>query len=169
MPPKKPMKFRVDDAVFCPWPQNPNFSGKPTLFKDAGHRSFNVIIDKDSADKLAIDGWPVKCQLQDEKHPDPFCFIEIIVKYKDRQGKPVVPPRIVLHSSKGETEITEETVDSLDMIRIKQLDFIATSYEYNVNGKTGITAYLQTAHIIVDEDELDLKYAKMKNPVAADE
>lgn len=169
MPPHKPMQFRMDDAQFVPWPINPNFSGRPTMFKDAGERSFQVYVDKESADKLALDGWPVKCKLPTDEDPDmePFCFIKVNVKYRDRKGDKIVPaPRIVVHSSKGEMEITEQTVDTLDDLRIKQIDFIAQSYNYNVNGKTGINAYLKTAHIVLDEDELDLKYAKKTEETA---
>lgn len=161
MAPHKPMKFRIDDAQFVPWPQNPNFSGRPTMFKDAGERCFHVIIDVNNADKMATDGWPVKCKLPDEKNPETFCFIKVLVKYRDRKGEKVTPPKIMLVSSGGMQMITEDTVDMLDEIRIKQFDFIAQSYEYDVNGKRGITAYLQTAYITLDEDELDMKYAKI--------
>lgn len=161
--PQEQMKFRVDDAEIF-WP---NFSGKPTPFKTdtsiTRHRSFNVLLDKASADKLALDGWSVKCKAPDEYHDVERCFIEIIVKYRDRKGEKVKPPKIVIISSKGQTVITEDTIDMVDDLNIKKVDLIARSYNWSVGEKSGISAYLQTMYATLDEDELDAKYANVED------
>lgn len=154
--PKEPLKFKVEDAEIR-WP---NFSGAPTAFNTlGGKRSFNVVLDKATADLMANDGWNVKCKLPDDENPHDFCFIEVTVGYKYKA------PKIVLITSSGRTNLTEENVGTLDALDIKTVDMIARAYEWQVGDKAGITAYLQTMYVTIEEDDLDRKYAP-KKPVA---
>ena len=152
------LKFRVDDARIL-WP---NFAGAATKFKEEGHRSFNVVLDKATADKMAIDGWNVKCKLPDEEDAEEFCFIEVVVKYRNRKGEKTRPPKIVMITGNNRTMLTEDTVEMLDWADIKKIDLIARAYEWAIGGKTGLSAYLQTMYVTVNEDELDAKYAPQK-------
>jgi hypothetical protein len=153
--PKEEKKFQVENAEIL-WP---NFSGRASDFNKEGDRNFVVVIDEDMAAVMAADGWNVKCTIPDEENPITRCVIQVTVKYRNKLNEKVKPPKIVMISSSGRTNITEDTVSTLDEVDIKQVDLIARAYEWTVNGKSGITAYLKTMYVTIDEDALDRKYA----------
>lgn len=144
------MKFQVENARLI----YKNFSGEATRFKPEGTRTFSVVLDKATADAMANDGWNVKCKLPEEDDAETFCFIEVTVGYKFK------PPKIIIITETGRTNLTEETVGTLDWADIKTVDLIARAYEWDVSGKTGIKAYLKTMFVTIDEDDLERKYAK---------
>jgi hypothetical protein len=130
-----------------------NFSGAPGPYNREGDRNFAVILPPDLAEKMARDGWNIK-QLnpRDEDEPGDF-YIQVAVSFKGR------PPRLVIVTSSGRTQITEATVDTLDLVDIKKADMILNPYKWEVNGKSGIKAYVKSLYIVLDETELDIKYA----------
>lgn len=132
-----------------------NFSGKETMFKPEGTRTFGVILDTPIADQMAADGWNVKCKPSRDDDDEEFCHIEVTVGYKIR------PPKIVLITDNGRTNLTEETVGMLDWADIQNVDLIAREYAWEVGGKSGIKAYLQTMFVTIEEDALERKYATM--------
>jgi hypothetical protein len=67
-------------------------------------------------------------------------------------------------TSTARTALDGDSIGFLDWADIGKVDLIARGYEWEVNGKTGIKAYLQTMFVTISEDALELKYA-----VAADE
>ena len=71
------------------------------------------------------------------------------------------PPRVVMITSRGRTDLDEESVDVLDWVDIKSVDMIVRPYEWSVNGKSGVKAYLKSMFVTVDEDELELKYSEV--------
>lgn len=145
----KPMQFMIEDAqiVFR------NFEGKEGMYNKAGDRNFAVILDPATADAMAKDGWNVK-QLKDRDEDEPGDFyIEVAVSYKNR------PPRVVMITSTSRTNLDENSVEVLDYADIAQVDLIANAYRWEVNGKTGIKAYLKSMFVTIEEDELERKYA----------
>lgn len=130
-----------------------NFSGAATQFKAEGNRTFNVVLDKKTADQMAADGWNVKCKPPQEEDDEEFCYVEVTVGYKVR------PPKIVVITESGRTMLNEDTVGTLDWAEIRNADLIARAYEWTVNGKSGLKAYLQSLFIEIEEDALERKYA----------
>jgi hypothetical protein len=61
-------------------------------------------------------------------------------------------------TSAGRTPISEEMVETLDYADISLVDLIARGYEWDVNGKKGIKAYLQSMFVTIQEDPLEQKY-----------
>jgi hypothetical protein len=134
-----------------------NFSGKEGQYNREGDRNFAVLLDDAIADRMAEDGWNIKWLKPNEETPDeaPQAYLPVSVNFKGR------PPRIVLITSRGRTDLDEKSIDMLDWAEIKNTDLIVRPYEWLVNDKSGIKAYLKSIYITIEEDPLELKYAEM--------
>lgn len=150
--PDEAKTFMVEDArlVFR------NFSGKEGQYNREGDRNFSVILDPEIAEVMLRDGWNVKyLASRDNGEPD-TPYIQVAVNFKNR------PPRIVMITSTARTTLNEESVEVLDWAEIRTADLIARAYFWEVNGKTGIKAYLQSLFVTIEEDALERKYAMME-------
>lgn len=135
-----------------------NFSGKEGQYNREGDRNFAVLLDDTVAEAMAADGWNVKWlkprEDDDEEHEQ--AYLSVSVNFS--KGR---PPRVVLVTSRGRTNLSEQDVELLDWADIKNVDLIVRPYEWTVNGKTGIKAYLQSIYVTIEEDPLELKYADL--------
>lgn len=129
-----------------------NFAGKEGQYNREGDRNFSVVLDEKTADELEEDGWNVKRKPPKEEGDDSFNHLSVSVSFKGR------PPRVSIVTSKNRTVLEEQDVEMLDWIDIEHVDVIIRPYEWRVNGKTGVKAYLKTIYVKIVEDELDLKY-----------
>lgn len=134
-----------------------NFRGAGGQFNAEGNRNFSVLLDPKTARAMARDGWNVKELKVREEGDEPEFALKVTVKY----GK--VPPRIVMLTSRGRTDLDEGTIGVLDHAVILDADLIVRPYEWEVQGKAGISAYLQSLYVTIQEDELELKYSEF-NP-----
>ena len=82
----------------------------------------------------------------------PQAYIQVAVSYKAR------PPKIGMVTSNGLTYLSEDEVEMLDWVDIEVADVTLNPYEWAVNGKTGVKAYLQTLFIKIEEDYLQQKW-----------
>lgn len=144
-------QFMVEDAqiIFR------NFSGKEGQYNREGDRNFAVILDPTVADQMLKDGWNVRTLQPREEGDEPVPYIQVTVNFKNR------PPRVVMITSAGRTNMSEDMVDTLDWAEIKTADLIANGYEWSVNGKSGVKAYLKSLFVTIEEDALERKYATM--------
>lgn len=136
-----------------------NFAGKEGMYNAEGDRNFCVLLDDDLAQKLVADGWNVKTLRAREEDDVPQPYIQVSVKYRGRNGNSVRPPAITMITSKGRTPLSEAECEILDWVDIANVDLIVRSFQWAVNGKTGIKAYLKSIYITIQEDALALKYA----------
>lgn len=135
-----------------------NFAGKEGQYNREGDRNFAVLLDDRVANDLAQDGWNVKwLKPREDAEEDelPQAYLQVSVNFKGR------PPRIVLITSRGRTNLDENSVEMLDWADITNVDLIVRPYEWTVNGKSGIKAYLQSIYVTIEEDELEKKYADL--------
>lgn len=141
-----------------------NFEGKEGQYNRLGDRNFAVKLDEKTAKELAKDGWNVKYLKANPDYDEPEqAYLQVSVNFKGR------PPRVVMINSRGRTDLDEDTVDTLDWIDINNVDLIVRPYEWTVNGKSGIKAYLKSLFVTVDEDELELKYSDVPDAVPSQE
>lgn len=140
-----------------------NFSGREGPYNQEGVRNFCVILQNDEEPyfhkTLEADGWNVKYLRPREEGDQPTPYLKVGLKYHGRKGTVVRPPTTVMIGSKGRTTLDEDTVEVLDQIDIEYADLIIRPYSWDVNGRTGVTAYLQTLFVTVREDYLQLKYS----------
>ena len=124
-----------------------NFSGEGSKFNREGDKNFSVIIDdSELANELINNGWNVKIREPREEGDDPFIHLPVKVKFNDRG------PRIYLISGNRKNELDEESVSILDNIDIIGVDLDISPYDWEVNGKTGRTAYLHSMCVIQEVD-----------------
>lgn len=133
-----------------------NFAGKEGMYNREGDRNFAVLIeDAKTAEAMAEDGWNVKYLKAREEGEDDQAYLQVSVNFKGR------PPRVVMITSRGRTTLKEDEVELLDWADIMTTDLIVRPYEWAVNGKTGVKAYLQSIFVTIQEDALELKYADL--------
>jgi hypothetical protein len=139
-----------------------NFSGAEGRFNAKGNRNFNVLIDDDTAHAMENDGWNIKWLQPREEGDRPQARLEVTVKWGTG-----APPRVILITSRGKTTLTEDMVGILDWAQIENVDMIIRPYEWVVNEKTGVKAYLKAIYVTIVEDELEMKYLDVPDSAAA--
>jgi hypothetical protein len=135
-----------------------NFAGKEGQYNREGDRNFAVLLDDEVANQMAEDGWNIKWLKPREEDEDETEQAYLGVSVNFAKGR---PPRVVMVTSRGRTNLGEEEVEMLDWADITNVDLIVRPYEWSVNGKTGIKAYLQSIYVTIEEDALEIKYAEM--------
>lgn len=129
-----------------------NFSGKEGKYNPAGRRNFCVLLDTDSAKDLEKEGWNIKWLQPRDEADEEQAYLQVSVAYNN------YPPKIVLISGSGKTVLDEEEVSSLDWADLKEVNLIIRPYEWNVNNKSGVKAYLKAGYFEIEEDEFEAKY-----------
>jgi hypothetical protein len=134
-----------------------NFAGKEGQYNREGDRNFAVLLDETVANAMTEDGWNIKWlkPREDDEDDTRQAYLPVSVNFKGR------PPRIVLITSRGRTNLDEDTVETLDWVDILNVDLIVRPYEWTVNGKSGIKAYLQSIYVTIEEDPLEIKYSEL--------
>lgn len=142
--------LQIDDARIV----YRNFSGTGSKFNREGDRNFAVVIpDQDIADELVNRGWNVKIKPPRDEDDTPFMFLPVKIKFNERG------PKVYLQSGDKTIELDEESVDCLDDVDILGVDLDIRPYDWEVNGKQGRTAYLQSIHVV---QEIDRFAARMQ-------
>lgn len=141
--------FMIEDAqiIFR------NFAGKEGQYNREGDRNFAVILDFKIAEKMLKDGWNVRYLSSREEGEADTPYIQVSVNFNNR------PPRVVMITSTSRANLGEDSIEVLDWAAIQTADLIARGYEWTVNGKSGVKAYLQSLFITIEEDALERKYS----------
>ncbi len=137
-----------------------NFRGEESQFNREGDRNFGVLIDDTLASQLIDDGWNVKFLKNDDADEGeaPQAWLPVAVSWKGRA------PTVIAIGDKTEnrTHLQEHEVEAMDWYDIVNTDLIVRPYSWEVNGKTGVKAYLKSIYVTYEEDELQIKYAQQK-------
>lgn len=143
--------LQIDDARIA----FRNFRGEGDKFNREGDRNFVLIIpNEEIADALAREGWNVKIKDSREEGDTPFMYLPVKVKFNDRG------PQVYLKTGDVANRLDEESVGILDDIDILGVNLDIRPYDWEVNGKTGRTAYLQSIEVIQEIDRFAARYAE---------
>ena len=147
--------LQIDDARII----YRNFAGAGSKYNREGDRNFAVIIpEKEMADALIAEGWNVKVKPPRDEDEDPFMFLPIKVKFNDRG------PNAYLQTGARMNRLDEESIACLDDVDIISVDMDVRPYDWEVNGKAGRTAYLQSIKVVQEIDRFAARYAEEEYP-----
>ena len=139
-----------------------NFEGREEKYNRKGDRNFGLIIeDSEVAQQLAEDGWNIK-ELTPKNNddyddtPEVIYWLPVTVRFDN------VPPKVMLVTRRKKTKLNEENINTVDYANIAKVDLTVTPYDWEVNGKSGTKAYLQTMYVTINEDEFADKYADLE-------
>jgi len=133
-----------------------NFRGEKGTYNSEGDRSFSLVFDNTVVgEEIGHMGWAVK-PLRNEEGEIETYHLPVKVNYGGR-----MPPRIykVSVSGAGQVLLEERTISMLDYLPIEYVDVILHPYEWEVRGESGVKAYCGTMYVVIEENELDLKWA----------
>jgi hypothetical protein len=135
--------LQIDDARII----YRNFAGRGDKYNREGDRNFAVVIpDEEMAAQLTDLGWNVKIKPPREDGDTPFMYLPVKVKFNDRG------PNVYLKTGNVQNRLDEESVGLLDNIDIIGVDLDIRPFDWDVNGKQGRTAYLQSIRVVQDVD-----------------
>lgn len=137
-----------------------NFSGDPTKdrFGDARRKVNLVIPDPEQAKDLIKAGFRVRqTNPRQDDDPETFVpeyFVTAILKYRTRMGQAVkYPPKVYLVSGDADPVLLDEdTVGTLDAMRIANVNVILNPYEFDPAGG-GKNLYIRTMYVEQDLDD----------------
>ena len=141
--------LQIDDAHII----YRNFSGTPSKYNREGDRNFAIVIpDESIADELIEWGWNVRIKPPREDGDAPFMYLPVKIKFTDRG------PNAYLKSGDRMNKLDEESIGLLDNVDIIGVDLDIRPYDWEVNGKNGRTAYLQSIHVTQNVDRFAARY-----------
>lgn len=136
-----------------------NFAGVGSKYNREGDRNFAVIIpNQEIADELIADGWAVKIKPPRDEDDSPFMYLPVKIKFNNRG------PAAYVKSGNSVQRLNKDTIGMLDEIDIQSVDMDLRAYDWEVNGKTGRSAYLQAINVIQNIDRFGAQYQAQELP-----
>lgn len=130
-----------------------NLAGRLAQYNSEGDRNFSVVLSPELAKDLTARNWRVKQLKPREDGEEGDYHLKVKVNYNTGR-----PPRVILVTSKGKTELGAEEVMMVDAIDIEKVDVVLNGW-YNDMAGGGYSAFLKTMVVTAREDELELLYA----------
>lgn len=150
--------LQIDDARLV----YRNFSGAGSKYNREGDRNFAIVIhDEETKDALMNEGYNIKIKPPRDVDDAPFMYLPVKIKFNDRG--PIV---YLSDKPKGgnKLQLDEESIGCLDMTDILTVDLDVRPYDWEVNGQTGRTAYLQSMHVVQRVDRFAARFAEEEYP-----
>jgi hypothetical protein len=134
-----------------------NFEGREGAYNRSGDRNFVVFLEPDLAQALAEEGWNVKFPKDNDNRVDPDepardPYLQVTVGFDNYAAN------VFLISNGNPTRLGAEEAAMLDWAEIENVDLVLRPYEWTVNGKSGIKAYLKSGYFSIVTDAFAAKY-----------
>lgn len=147
--------LQIDDARII----HRNFEGRGDKYNREGDRNFSLVIpDKELADRLLDEGWNIKIKAPRDEDDMPFMFMPVKIKFSDRG------PKVYLNVGGKIVQLDEESVECIDNIDIRTVNLDIRPYDWEMNGKLGRTAYLQSMEVVQEIDRFAARLAESESP-----
>ena len=133
-----------------------NFAGEEGQYNREGDRNFSVVIeDPDMAATLLEDGWNLKPLKKQDPDDEQAYHLKVAVNMGGNW-----PAKVFLVNRRGRpNRLDEDMVGILDTAELDRVDLTINPSSWEVNGKSGIKAYLKDIYVSQVEDELARKYS----------
>ena len=143
-----------------------NFSGRGTQYNREGDRNFCVVIDDEEiANRLIEEGFNVKIRQPREEGDEPFMYMKVNVKYHPKGSEyERLNPVACLISGRNRNMLDEESICCLDGIDIENVDLDLSGSNWNVQGRSGKSAYLSKIYVTQELDRFATRYAEDEFP-----
>lgn len=147
--------LQIDDARIA----YRNFRGEGSKYNREGDRNFSVIIpNQEIADKLIAEGWNVRIKPPRDEEDEPFFHLPVKIKFNGRG------PHIYIRTGRATNKIDEENIGIIDDLDIESVNMDIRPYKWEVNGKEGQTAYLQSIEVVQNIDRFAARMAEEEHP-----
>jgi len=139
-----------------------NFQGEERMFNAAGKRNFAIPLEADVALELWEKGWNVKEKVQEDGTH--LFHLPVTVKMDGQR-----PPRMFLitMSQMKRVQLNEDTVILADWAEFDRVDVTLRPFNWDIQGKKGVSAYLKEFMGTLHESPLELEYAHI--PIEGEE
>lgn len=132
-----------------------NFAGRAEKYNAKGNRNFTIFLEPHDSERLTEMGLNVKTLPPREEGAVPQDILKVKVNFNGR------PPRLVLVTHRGRTQLGEDEAMILDLSEIKKVDLILSPYHWDVDGNEGIAVSLKAIYMTIAEDELEVAYGDL--------
>lgn len=147
----RPQNLFFENAQLVPYFKK-NFGGTISNLQ----RGFNIVLDNpEEIERLSNEGWNVSIWKPNDADMEPVTYLPVAIKYNKEYKN--LNPTINMIQGNIETPLFDETVGMLDDQKIIGVDAMVRPYYWEVNGKSGIKAYVESADIYVEMNRLDEK------------
>ena len=169
MPNNLPRTIAIEDTRFI---FSTNFAGDASndRFNDERRKANLIIPDEKLAHDLLDMGFKVRMtkprQDDDPENYKPEYFVPILLKYRTRDGREVrYLPKVYLVKDGGTPILLDEdTVGTIDKIRVKNVNVVLNPYEYDPI-KKAVSLYVRTMYVEqdMDDDPFQNRYSATKS------
>ena len=141
--------LQIDDARIV----YRNFAGEASAYNREGDRNFAVVIETEEQERALVEeGWNVKAKPSRSDPDDIFRFLPVKIKFNDRG------PAIYMAMGDKEVKLDENNVKLLDKADIARVDLDIRPYDWEVNKKTGRSAYLSAMRVVCNVSRFELAH-----------
>lgn len=141
-----------------------NFAGRAERYNAPGSRNFTIFLNKEDSERLTDMGLNVKTLPVREEGQEPQDILKVKVSFKGR------PPRLVLVTHRGRTQLGEQEAMMLDTAEIKKVDLILSPYYWDDDAdptRGGVAVSLKAIYMTIVEDELEMLYGDLPEATGA--
>lgn len=151
--PTPPPNLVIEDAKFV---YKPNFEGREETYNEEGDRYFNVRIPDNILASVEADNWNVKWTKPKVEgvEPEPYIIVAIGFKYR--------PPVITIIQDGRPTDLSEQNAGIVDSLQFEKIDMVIRGRAWENASGCGIKAWLQTFVGVVEMDDIQRKYAHLR-------